>query len=287
MFEIAITQQLNIHRFTDHGIYLAQEAADSPDNPDCVLLPKNQVPDGLAVGDSMEVFVYLDSSDRPIATTSAPMLQLGETALLEVKENTQIGAFLDWGLPKDLLLPFQEMTARPKTGDKVLVALYKDKSSRLCATMKVYPYLKTDSAYQKDDLVEGLVYEIVDNFGAFVAIDDKFSARVPKSEILSDDVKESLLYTRIAARVAMVLPDGKLTLTLRKKAYEQSGTDADLIMGKLLVAGGSLPYHDKSTPEEIAAAFGIGKKAFKRAIGTLYKERKIVIASDGISVTHF
>jgi predicted RNA-binding protein (virulence factor B family) len=241
MFDIATTQQLYIHRFTDHGIYLAQETADSTDSPDCVLLPRNQVPDGAAVGDALDVFVYLDSSDRPIATTSAPLLHLGETALLTVKENTKIGAFLDWGLPKDLLLPFQEMTTRPKTGDNVLVALYKDKSSRLCATMKVYPYLKTDSTYKKDDLVEGLVYEIVDNFGAFVAIDDKFSARVPRSEILSDNAKDSLLYTRVTARVAMVLPDGKLTLTLRKKA-------------------------------------------FKRAIGSLYKERKIVIASDGICI---
>ena len=138
-----------------------------------VLLPKKEVDEGMKPGTKVEVFVYLDSSDRLIATRREPMVTIGRTAVLKVKDVTKIGAFLDWGLEKDLLLPFREQTGKVYPGDECLVALYLDKSSRLCATMRVYPYLKKNSPYQVNDQVHGRVYELSSNFGAFVAVDDQ------------------------------------------------------------------------------------------------------------------
>lgn len=126
------------------------------------------------------MFLYKDSSDRLIATTNQPKITLGEIKALKVADTGKIGAFLDWGLEKDLLLPFREQTAKVKKGDEVLVSLYIDKSDRLCATMKVYGMLRQDSPYQKDDQVEGIIYDTSDNFGMFVAVDDCFSALIPK-----------------------------------------------------------------------------------------------------------
>ena len=123
-----------------------------------VLLPKKQVPEGIEVGDPIEVFLYKDSSDRMIATTREPKLTLGKLAVLEVIDVGRVGAFLDWGLEKDLLLPYKEQTERVEKGDRCLVGLYIDKSERLCATMKIYPMLRTDSPYKKDDMVTGTVY---------------------------------------------------------------------------------------------------------------------------------
>jgi predicted RNA-binding protein (virulence factor B family) len=156
MIKLGNVQTLKIVKTTDFGVYLSEIDQDDGNK---ILLPKSQVPSGLQFDDQIEVFVYKDSEDRPIATTTIPVLTLGKTALLHVKEVTAIGAFLDWGLAKDLLLPFKEQTARVHSGEDVLVALYIDKSERLCATMKVYHYLECSSPYQKEDRVIGVVYE--------------------------------------------------------------------------------------------------------------------------------
>lgn len=243
-----------------------------------VLLPNNQVKKGTEKGDFYEVFLYKDSEDRLIATTTKPYLTLSQTALLEVKDVTNIGAFLDWGLAKDLLLPFKEQTKKVHLGEHVLVALYIDKSSRLCATMKVYDYLSCDSPYQKGDHVEGFIYEILDSFGAFVAVDYKYSALIPHNEM----TRELHIGDVIHARIKDVTDEGKLTLSLQEKTKVQMGKDAELIYERLQKEGGFLPYHDKTSPEIIKREFKISKAAFKRALGRLLKERKIKLTENGI-----
>jgi predicted RNA-binding protein (virulence factor B family) len=154
MIKLGEQQELEMVKSTDFGIYLKETASSSEER---ILLPKAQVPQNIKPGDTLTVFVYKDSDDRPIATTLTPQISLGKVALLQVKEVTTIGAFLDWGLAKDLLLPFKEQTERVHTGEHVLAALYIDKSTRLCATMKIYDYLQLDSPYKKGDKVIGTV----------------------------------------------------------------------------------------------------------------------------------
>ena len=177
MLKLGEKQELEIKRRTTFGVYLGEA-----DGQEQVLLPKREVPECAEIGTKLTVFLYKDSEDRMIATLQEPAITLFHTAVLRVKEVSRIGAFLDWGLPKDLLLPFHEQTWRVKTGDECLVALYADKSSRLCATMKVYPYLRKHSPYQVNDMVTGRIYEISGNFGVFVAVDDRYSALIPKKE---------------------------------------------------------------------------------------------------------
>lgn len=275
MIKLGETLELEVLKSTDFGVYLCEPGLPEGDR---VLLPKAQVPRDLKNKDLISVFIYKDSEDRLIATTLQPKLTFGETALLRVKEVTTIGAFLDWGLAKDLLLPFKEQTQRVHTGDDVIVALYVDKSQRLCATMKVYDYLKTNSPYKKDDKVIGVVYEIIDSFGAFVAVDNCYCALVPTKE-LHRAIKAG---DSIEARVTSVKEDGKLDLSLREKTHIQMDADATLVFEKLQKEGGFLPFHDKSDSNDIKEAFNLSKNAFKRAIGRLMKEGKIIITDNGI-----
>ena len=268
-------QTLVMIKRVEFGIYLAETMKDA-DNK--VLLPKKQVPADMEVGDPIDVFLYKDSNDRPIATVKEPKLTLGQTARLRVVSVGKVGAFLDWGLEKDLFLPYREQTAQVKAGDEVIAALYLDKSERLCATMKVYPYLQKESPYQKDDVVTGMVYEISHNFGAFVAVDDKYSALIPKKELYG----ELHVLQQISARVTGVKEDGKLDLGIRQKAHLQMSEDADKVLSLLREKKGFLPLHDKSSPEQIRETIGMSKNEFKRAIGHLYKEHLIMLESEGI-----
>jgi predicted RNA-binding protein (virulence factor B family) len=238
------------------------------------------VPRGLEAGDPVEVFLYKDSSDRLIATTNEPKLTLGELAVLKVVDVGKIGAFLDWGLEKDLLLPFREQTAKVRKGDEVLAALYVDKSGRLCATMKVYEKLRQDAPYQKDDQVEGIVYDTSDNFGVFVAVDDCYSALIPKREAFG----KLRVGERVHARVIKVREDGKLDLAVREKAFLQMDTDAQMLMERLEASGGKLPFTDKADPELIKRELGLSKNAFKRAVGRLLKSGKIEIREKSIEI---
>lgn len=268
-------QTLVMIKRVEFGIYLAETMKDAENK---VLLPKKQVPADMEVGDPIDVFLYKDSNDRPIATVKEPKLTLGQTARLRVVSVGKVGAFLDWGLEKDLFLPYREQTTQVKTGDEVIAALYLDKSERLCATMKVYPYLQKESPYQKDDVVTGMVYEISHNFGAFVAVDDKYSALIPKKELYG----ELHVLQQISARVTGVKEDGKLDLGIRQKAHLQMSEDADKVLSLLREKKGFLPLHDKSSPEQIRETIGMSKNEFKRAIGHLYKEHLITLESDGI-----
>ena len=266
-------RRLMIVKEVEFGVYLGNK-------DDKVLLPKKQVPKDVEVGDPVEVFLYKDSSDRLIATTQEPKITLDELAVLKVADTGRIGAFLDWGLEKDLFLPFREQTTPVKKGDSILVSLYIDKSARLCATMKVYEKLSCDSPYQKDDMVEGIVYELSDRFGVFVAVDGKYSALIPKREVYHTyRVGET-----IRARVAAVKDNGKLDLSVREKAFIQMDVDAAKLVEYMEKNGGRIPFTDKASPETIRGEFEMRKNEFKRAVGRLLKEKKIEIREKDIVI---
>ena len=271
MIELGKKQTLTVVKTVDFGVYLAEK--DDKEGKDSVLLPAKQVPAGTKAGDELTVFIYKDSKDRLIATTREPMLQVGQTAVLKVSQVTRIGAFLNWGLEKDLLLPYHEQTTRMQEGKDVLVALYIDKSQRLCATMKVYHYLSTRTPYVVGDQVKGRVYEISGNFGVFVAVDDKYSALIPAREAAGKYRPGEIL----DLRVTEVKEDGKMNVTDRQKAYLQIEEDAESVLSVVDEFAGVLPFDDKASPEVIKREFGLSKNAFKRAIGHLLKEGKIEI----------
>lgn len=270
MIKLGEKQQLVIVKKVDFGVYVAPSKEHQEEK---VLLPAKQVPEGSGIGDSIEVFIYRDSSDRMIATTNTPKLMMGQVTELSVAQVGKFGAFLDWGLEKDLFLPFKQQTKRVQQGDKVLVSLYLDKSGRLCATMNVYENLRTDSPYEKDAQVTGRVYQISDNFGAFVAVDNIYSALIPKKELYGKvEIGEN-----ITARVVQVREDGKLSLSIREKAYLQIEKDAEEILKIIDSYDGVLPFNDKVSPEIIKRGTGMSKNEFKRAVGNLLKAGKIEI----------
>ena len=273
--ELGKIQTLTVVKQVDFGVYLAEAGREE----ERVLLPKKQVPEGVQTGDEVEVFLYKDSEDRLIATTMEPKLVLGGgAAWLTVKEVTKIGAFLDWGLEKDLFLPFRQQTKKVQAGEACLAALYIDKSGRLCATMNVYDYLRKDSPYAKDDRVKGTIYQISGNFGAFVAVDDCYSGLIPGREFFG----QVSVGDKVEARVTAVKPDGKLDLSIREKGYLQMETDAQTIMKVLEEYDGVLPFTDKASPEVIKREMSMSKNAFKRAAGHLLKEGCIEITEKSI-----
>ena len=274
MLELGKTQTLTIVKINDSGAYLAD-----PEVPEeKVLLPGKQIPMGAHMGTQVEVFLYRDSEDRLIATTKKPAMELGQMAVLEVLQATNIGAFLDWGLEKDLFLPFKEQKVKVRPGQKVLVALYTDKSNRLCATMNVYDRLETGAPYQIGDHVEGTVYGYKEGIGAFIAIDNKYFGLVPEKELY----QKVRLGDSVRARVINVRQDGKLNLSMRKKAYSQMKDDAELVMEVIEEFGGVLPFTDKASPEVIKRELQMSKAAFKRAVGQLLKQGRVEITPSAI-----
>lgn len=281
MIRLGEFQDLVIVKKVEFGVYLVPEEVVG-DNEALqehkVLLPAKYVPEGKGVGDVVKAFLYKDSKDRLIATTLQPKLVMGDVARLRVAQVSKIGAFLDWGLEKDLLLPFKQQKKRVKEGEEVLVSLYIDKSERLCATMNVYHELRTDSPYHKDDRVTGTVYEISPNFGAFVAVDDQYSGLIAKKELYG----EVQIGETVSARVLQVKEDGKLDLSVREKAYLQISEDAEKIADLIDRFGGALPFNDKASPEVIKRETGMSKNEFKRAVGNLLKNGRIKITEKGI-----
>lgn len=273
MIEIGMIQKLSVIREVAQGVYL-----NEANGHEQVLLPKAQIPEGTKVGDELEVFVYRDSEDRKIATVKMPKIKLGELAPLKVVSVNRIGAFLDWGLERDLFLPFKQQVGRIHKGEVHLVGMYKDKSDRLCATMKVYELLEVNAPYQVNDMVNGVIYAIKEAYGAFVAVDNKYHGMIPIKELYG-------VYKtgeNLSLRVKNIRPDGKLELSLRKTTHLQMEDDAQKIMNELEKHQGKLSLHDKSTPEDIKEALHMSKAAFKRAIGRLMKEGAIDIKEDGI-----
>ena len=274
MFELGKRQVLEVARKTDFGVYLCEKGRED----ERVLLPKKEVPEGTGIGEQIEVFLYKDSKDRLIATTRQPKICLRETALLTVKQVTAIGAFLDWGLEKDVLLPFKQQTRKVEVGEECLVALYVDKSGRLCTTMNVYEYLSKESPYKKDDHVKGRVYQTSGQFGIFVAVDDKYSGLIPGREAAGKFTVGSIIDLRVSA----VKPDGKLDLSAREKAYLQIEEDARAVMLAIEEFSGVLPFSDKADPEVIKREMGLSKNAFKRAVGHLLKEGLVEVNEHSI-----
>lgn len=269
MIEIGKWQTLRAVRSKDFGIYLAEHEGDD----DAVLLPIRQVPDGLETGGSIEVFVYLDSKDRPIATTNTPLITIGEIKRLKCANISKIGAFMDWGLEKDILLPFKEMTGKVREGREYLVYMYLDKSSRPCVSMKLYDHLFSDSTCKKGDSVQGYIYEISDKLGAFVAVEDKYHGLIPKQELH----KRINVGDTMTMRVTEVREDGKLNLSISKLSYQQMEEDSEMVYQAILSFDGVLPFNDKASPELIERELGLSKAAFKRAVGRLLKEGRIEI----------
>ena len=276
MFQLGRKQELVVVKTVDFGVYLGEDQNAGMDER--VLLPKKKVPENCNIGDKIEVFLYKDSRDRLIATVNIPKLMVGEVGFLKVSQVTKIGAFLDWGLEKDILLPYKEQTRKVREGEEVLAALYIDKSSRLAATMNVYEYLRKDSEYKKDDIVTGMIYQTSDNFGVFVAVDNIYSALIPKKEV----VGELRIGDTVQARVTGVKPDGKLDLSVREKAYLQIEKDAVKILQIIDSFDGVLPFTDRANPEVIKRETQMSKNEFKRAIGNLLKNGKIEIKENCI-----
>ena len=281
MIRLGEVQKLIIVKKVDFGVYLApEEILEDKEalQEQKVLLPAKYVPEIAKPGDAIEVFIYKDSKDRLIATTLQPKLVMGQVARLRVAQVSKFGAFLDWGLEKDLFLPFKQQKKRVSEGDEVLVSLYIDKSSRLCATMNVYHDLRKDSPYKIEDRVTGTVYEISPNFGAFVAVDDQYSGLIAKKELFG----EIKIGEQVTARVVQVKEDGKLDLSIREKAYLQISSDAEAIADLIDRFGGALPFNDKANPEVIRRETGMSKNEFKRAVGNLLKSGRIEITERGI-----
>ena len=276
MIKLGEIQKLQAIRPSDFGMYLSEK-----DNieAESILLPKKQVPEGMVVGDEIDVFIYKDTEDRIIATVHLPKVTVGHAAVLEVVEVTRIGAFLDWGLQKDLLLPFKEQLGEVAKGDKCVVSVYVDKSERLCATMKVYNTLQSHPEYSQNQTVKGIVYQVKKDLGIFVAVEGTYHGLIPAKEVFGNyKVGET-----IEARVKKIRPDGKIELSVRRQAFQQIEVDAKKIMDELEKRQGKMPYNDSSSPAEIKSTFNMSKASFKRAVGRLLKEGAIEITPHGIS----
>lgn len=275
MIKIGEIQTLKLLRKTTVGAFLNNEASETNED---VLLPKKQVPEDLEVGDKIEVFIYRDSEDRIIATTRTPKLVMGQVALLKAVDITGIGAFMDWGLEKDLFMPHKEQTTKIIKGKEYLVSLYLDKSQRLCATMDIYKLLDNNSKYNIGDKVTGILYSIKKNFGAFVAVDNKYHGLISNKEYYGN----YKCGDTIEARVIKIRQDGKLDLSIRQPSYIQMDTDAQTILTELELQEGEIYLNDSSSPEEIKEIFSMSKNSFKKAIGKLFKEKKIEFTDRGI-----
>lgn len=271
--ELGKIQELEIVKIVDFGVYVGTKE-------DNVLLPKREVPEGAEMGDVVKLFVCRDSQDRLIATNVIPVAQVGETARMKVNEVTKYGAFLDWGLGKDLFLPYKEQVYPVKTGDEILVGVYIDKSERLCGTMKVYNYLRCNSVYEAEDEVSGTVYNINPQYGVFVAVDDIYHGLIQQKEL----TRTLKIGESVNARVKSVRTDGKLDLAMRKKAYIQIDEDAEKIIKYMENNGGIIGYTDKAAPEKIRQDFQMSKNEFKRAIGRLLKEQRVFIGENSIKL---
>ena len=292
---------LRIDRIKDVGAYLTDGKGLGEDMD--VLLPTRQIPEDLEIGDNVEVFLYRDSEDRLIATTHTPLITLGEIKKLKVKSVASIGAFLDWGLSRDLFLPFKEQTVKVQQEKSYLVKLYIDKTGRLAASMRIADALSldTDGTFKKGDHVKGVVYNVKKDFGVFVALEDsplgaegtdlgavgtdpvaryKYSGLIHSSEVFEN------LYVgdEVTCRVVKAREDGKLDLAMRDEIPQQMEKDADMVYDIIKSYGGRLPFNDKADAELIKKEFGISKNAFKRAVGRLLKQGLITINPDSITI---
>jgi hypothetical protein len=264
--------RLPVRRVGAPGAFLALD--DDPAGF-CLLLPRAELRDEPRPGEQLEVFVYLDSHDRPVATTRAPLLALHEVAFLEVSDTTRIGAFVEWGLPKQLLVPFAEQTRELVRGDLVPIGLTLDSSGRLAGTMRIRELLHEGGDFQIGEWVDGEAWRNEPGVGLFVILERRFVGLLP--------AREPHRLTRgepASFRIAHVLPDGKLELSLRGLAHDELAEDAARVLA-VLRDPSAQAVSDRSSPEQIRAQFGLSKKAFKRALGRLLKHGEVSLDARG------
>ena len=271
--ELGKFNQLKVVKFVDFGLYL-----DGGDDGE-ILLPLRYVPEGVKEGDELNVFLYLDNEERLVATTQTPLVQVGEFAFLEVNWVNKYGAFLNWGLMKDLFVPFREQKMRMIQGKSYIVYCYQDKESyRLMASAKVNKFLSNEMPpYQEGQEVDILIWQKTD-LGFKAIVENKFAALLYNSEIFQP------LHTgmRLKAFVKQVRVDGKIDLILQQAGPRKVDDFAETLLKYIRDHNGFTSFNDKSDAEEIYETFGVSKKTFKKAVGELYKMRLIILQPDGI-----
>lgn len=287
MIRLGEIQELEVVKKVDFGVYLKSpdsnlESENGKEKEEKVLLPIKQVPKDVKIGDKIEVFIYRDSSDRIISTINRPKIVMGEIGFLRVAEISRIGAFLKWGLEKDLFLPFKEQIGDIRLNGEYMVGLYIDKSNRLCATMNLFKVLRTDSPYKVNDLVKGTVFSLKRGLGASVAVDGKYLGLIHEGEIL----KPLKAGDEVELRISNIKEDGKLDLSLKDSPKLQINMDADKIFSLLAKNKGFIPINDNTSPEVIKEKLGMSKASFKKAVGRLLKKGLIEITRDGIKIAN-
>jgi len=273
MLDIGKMNRLKINDITREGAYLAAERGE-------LFLPGAEIPASFIPGESIDVFIYPDSEGNLIATTLTPKAQVGEFALLEVKDNCKFGAFLDWGLGKDLLVPFSEQPEPMKKGERYVVRVYLDKSGRIAASAKIGRFLEeTGASLQEGDEVELMIYEFTD-LGAKVIINNRYTGVLFRDELYGKPAPGD----KLAGFVKKIRDDQKIDVTLRKAGSNDVAEARAKILKALAENGGFLPLNDKSSPEVIAEVVLMSKKTFKKAVGGLYKDGLVVLTAEGISL---
>ena len=275
MLKIGNTNSLAVARTSDYGLYLNSSQGD-------ILLPNRYVTPDMEVGQTVAVFVYTDSEDRLVAVTDFPFAQVGEFAALTVKDVTPIGAFLDWGLEKDLLLPFKEQLHPVRSGQRVVVRVCLDpRTQRVIAVAKLQPFFRRDvSGLDEKEAVTALVFQETD-LGYKVLVNQRYEGLIYRNEVFD----ALAIGDARSGYVKKIRDDGKLDISLQPIGVAGIDAARETVLQKLREADGYLPYHDKSESEDIQRAFGLSKKAFKRAIGGLYKDKKIALEDEGIRLT--
>ena len=265
--------QLEVVKEVDFGVYL------NGDEDGEILLPKRYVPEGTKPGDVLNVFIYLDMEERLVATTLQPYVQVGEFACLEVAWVNQFGAFLNWGLMKDLFVPFREQKMKMQKGKRYVVYVHLDEESyRIVASAKVEHFLSTEKPdYQPGQEVEVLVWQRTE-LGYKVIVENKFSGMLYHNEIF----QPLEVGMRLTAFIKQVRPDGKIDLVLQKAGARKVDDFSEVLWQYIKDNDGFTPLNDKTDAEVIYHTFGVSKKTFKKAVGDLYKKRRIVLKGDGI-----
>jgi predicted RNA-binding protein (virulence factor B family) len=275
MIHIGTDNTLTIIRQTQHGLYLGTDVEGEE-----VLLPNKYVPRQFEIGQEVTVFVYLDHEQRPVATTLEPFIYINEFALLRVSHTNDVGAFLSWGLEKDLFVPFREQARKMETGKRYLVYLYLDeKTNRLVASSKTNQFLSNDDLKVAVGDEVDLIISHITEAGINVIVNERYKGLMYRNEVYDDSLKPG---DRMTGYVKNIRPDNKLDISLKKPGYEHVEPSAQQILNELQANRGFLRLNDDSHPEDIKSVLKMSKKTFKKAIGLLYKEKKIEIKDDGI-----
>ena len=275
MLQLGEYQQLSILRDTDPGLYLGNEEGDE------VLLPQKYKPESFEIGDVLNVFVYLDHEERPVATTLDPFIKLNEFGYLCCSDVNEYGAFMDWGLEKQLFVPFKEQARPMKVGSWYIVYMYLDEqSNRLTGSSKTNKFLNNENlTVEKFDEVDIMVTHLTEK-GANVIVNGKHKGLIYLEDIF-EDIRTG---DRMKAYVKKIREDNKLDIVLQTPGYKSIEPNANYVLDELKAAGGFMPLHDKSDPEQIKNELGLSKKSFKKAIGSLYRDKQIIIKEDGIEL---